>query len=121
MPVIHKLQTFASRNAAAVGPALVLCLVLLALLPSAAQAAAIEVPFVTDFGCSVVQWLKGPLAILIFVTVVVGTLVLGMITRMQWDRVISICVIFGIIIGLGAILSGSNYIQNVAGMSACLQ
>ncbi|MDB5860187.1 MAG: hypothetical protein JWQ76_3876 [Ramlibacter sp.] len=85
------------------------------------QAAAIDVPFVTDFGCSVVQWLRGPLAILIFVTVVVGTLVLGMITRMQWDRIITICVIFGILVGLGSILSSSSYIQNIGGMSACLQ
>jgi type IV secretory pathway VirB2 component (pilin) len=99
-------------------------LALLALLPGVAFAqsgSGIQVPFVQEFGCSIVQWLKGPLAILIFVMVVVVTLVMGMITKMDWGRIITICIIFGILIGLGSILSSSNYIQNIAGMSACLQ
>lgn len=99
-------------------------LALLALLPGVALAqtgGGIQVPFVQEFGCSIVQWLKGPLAILIFVMVVVVTLVMGMITKMDWGRIITICIIFGILIGLGSILSSSNYIQNIAGMSACLQ
>lgn len=93
----------------------------LALMPSPAHAAGIQVPFITEFGCSVVQWLKGPLAILIFIIVCVATLVIGMITKMDWARIITVCVIFGVLIGLGSILSSSNYIQNVSGMSACLQ
>lgn len=99
-------------------------LAFLTLLPGVALAqsgSGFQVPFVQDFGCSVVQWLKGPLAILIFVIVVVVTLVMGMIAKMDWGRIISICIIFGILIGLGSILSSSNYIQNIAGMSACLQ
>ncbi len=98
-------------------------LVLLSLSPGAAyaQSQGIQVPFVQDFGCSIVQWLKGPLAILIFVMVCVVTLVFGMITKMDWGRIITVCIIFGILIGLGSILSSSNYIQNISGMSACLQ
>ena len=68
-----------------------------------------------------VQWLKGPLAILIFILVCVATFVIGMITKMDWARIITVCVIFGVLISLGAILGNSSYIQNVAGMSACLQ
>lgn len=101
--------------------ALLLLFLLFALAPAQAHAASIEVPFIQDFGCSVVQWLKGPLAILIFILVCVATLVIGMITKMDWARIITVCVIFGVLIGLGSILSSSNYIQNVAGMSACLQ
>jgi type IV secretory pathway VirB2 component (pilin) len=91
------------------------------LLPLEAHAAAIEVPFIRDFGCSVVQWLKGPLAVLIFVIVCVVTFVMGMITKMDWGRIITVCILFGVLIGLGSIFSNSSYIQNVAGMSACLQ
>ena len=91
------------------------------LLPGSAHAAGIQVPFIQEFGCSVVQWLKGPLAILIFVMVCVVTFVFGMITKMDWGRIITVCILFGVLIGMGSILSGSNYIQNIAGMSACLQ
>lgn len=100
---------------------LALLLLMFMLTPASAHAASIDVPFLTDFGCSVVQWLKGPLAILIFIMVCVATLVVGMITKMDWARIITVCVIFGVVIGLGAILSSSSYIQNIGGMSACLQ
>lgn len=97
-------------------------LVLLALpLDAMAQGATIQVPFIQDFGCSVVRWLKGPLAVLIFVLVCVGTLVIGMITKMDWAAIITACVVFGVIIGLGAILTSSSYINNIPGMAACLQ
>lgn len=105
-------------------PALAGFLLLFAFLvfaPSPAHAQSIQVPFIQEFGCSVVQWLKGPLAILIFILVCVATLVIGMITKMDWARIITVCVIFGILISIGAILGNSSYIQNVAGMSACLQ
>ncbi len=95
--------------------------VLAALLPTHAHAASIDVPFIRDFGCSIVQWLKGPLAVMIFVLVCVVTLVMGMITKMDWGRIITVCILFGILIGLGAIFASSSYIQNVAGMSSCLQ
>ena len=98
-----------------------LLLAFLVLAPSSAHAQSIQVPFIQEFGCSVVQWLKGPLAILIFILVCVATLVIGMITKMDWARIITVCVIFGILISIGAILGNSSYIQNVAGMSACLQ
>ena len=100
---------------------LALLLVASALLPGSALAADISVPFIQDFGCSVVKWLKGPLAILIFVIVCVVTFVFGMITKMDWGRIITVCILFGVLIGMGSILSSSSYIQNVAGMSACLQ
>lgn len=118
MPMPPCLRLLATGRARAeIAPALLL----LALLCGSAHAQGITVPFIQDFGCSVVQWLKGPLAILIFVLVSVATLVIGMITKMDWARIITVCVIFGILISLGAILGNSSYVQNVAGMSACLQ
>jgi len=93
------------------------------LLPAAAHAsgAGFDVPFISDFGCKVVQWMKGPLAVLIFIMVIIATLVIGMITKMDWGRVITVSVIFGLIVAAGGILANSQYIQNVAGLSACLQ
>lgn len=99
---------------------LMLLIALSLLAPTPAHAQSIQVPFIQEFGCSVVQWLKGPLAILIFILVCVATLVIGMITKMDWARIITVCVIFGIVISVGAILGNSSYIQNVAGLSACL-
>ncbi|HEX2544484.1 MAG TPA: hypothetical protein VHL79_06380 [Ramlibacter sp.] len=102
-------------------PPVLVALACMICLPAAAEGQQITVPFIQEFGCSVVQWLKGPLAILIFILVCVATLVIGMITKMDWARIISVCVIFGILISLGAILGNSSYIQSAAGMSACIQ
>ncbi len=79
-----------------------------------------SVPFINEFGCNIVAWMKGPLAILIFIIVCVATLVIGMIAKMDWARIIQVCVLFGIVIAIGSILSNSSYIQAVTGLSACL-
>lgn len=112
---------FAARDTLRMSLAAALVTLLLALMPAPAMAQAIQVPFIQEFGCSVVQWLKGPMAILIFIIVCVVTLVFGMITKMDWGRIITVCIIFGVILGLGSILASNGYINNVAGMSACLQ
>lgn len=93
---------------------------LLAVMPMEAMAQTFDIPFITQFGCSVVKWMKGPLAILIFVVVVVATLVIGMISKMDWSRIISVCVVFGIIIGLGGVLANSSYFQAMPSMQSCL-
>jgi len=96
-------------------------LVALALMPAVAHGQQIQVPFIQEFGCSVVQWLKGPLAILIFILVSVATLVIGMITKMDWARIITVCVLFGLVVSSGAVLASSNFVQSVPGINACLQ
>ena len=93
---------------------------LLTVMPLEAMAQSFDIPFITTFGCGVVKWLKGPLAILIFVLVVIATLVIGMISKMDWSRIISVCVVFGIIIGLGGILANSSYFQAMPAMQSCL-
>lgn len=98
-----------------------IAMLLLAMFTPSAAFAQIQVPFIQDFGCSVVQWLKGPLAIVIFVMVCVVTLVFGMISKMDWGKIITTCILFGVVLGLGSILSRNGYINSVAGMSACLQ
>jgi type IV secretory pathway VirB2 component (pilin) len=100
---------------------MVALLAIVALMPTSAHAQQIQVPFIQEFGCSVVQWLKGPLAILIFILVCVATLVIGMITKMDWARIITVCVLFGLVVSSGAVLASSSFVQNVPGISACLQ
>lgn len=96
-------------------------MLMLALFTPTAAFAQIQVPFIQDFGCSVVQWLKGPLAIVVFVIVCVVTLVFGMISKMDWGKIITVCILFGVLLGMGSILSNSGYINKIAGMGACLQ
>lgn len=109
-------------NNARMGMALIFCIALaMLLMPASARAQSFDVPFITEFGCQVVAWLKGPLAVLIFIIVVIITLVVGMIMKMDWGRVVSVTIIFGIITAIGGILANSQYIQKVAGLSACLQ
>ena len=57
---------------------------------------------------------------LLFVVVVIATLVIGMISKMDWSRIISVCVVFGIIIGLGGVLANSSYFQAMPAMQSCL-
>jgi type IV secretory pathway VirB2 component (pilin) len=100
--------------------AMVAALLMALPIDAMAQAQGFDIPFITQFGCSVVKWMKGPLAILIFVVVVVATLVIGMIAKMDWSRIISVCVVFGIILGLGGILAGSSMVQQMPQMQSCL-
>lgn len=81
----------------------------------------ISIPFITEFGCKVVQFLRGPLAILILILVCVATLVIGMISKMDWSRLLFTCVIFGVIATFGPIMASSSYVTSAAGLSACLQ
>jgi len=93
---------------------------LLSVLPMDAMAVTFDVPFITDFGCGVVKWMKGPLAILIFVVIVIATLVIGMINKMDWSRIIQVCMVFGVIIGLGSMLANSSYLSASSAMQSCL-
>lgn len=111
---------FTSRLAVAAAMVLVAMFGLVPEAHAQAGAGGFSVPFINEFGCNIVAWMKGPLAILIFIIVCVATLVIGMIAKMDWARIIQVCVLFGIVIAIGSILSNSSYIQAVSGLSACL-
>ena len=87
----------------------------LLVMPSEA-AAAVSLPFIDGIGCTVVQYLKGPMAIVIFMIVLVSTLVVGMISKMDWGKIIGVVVIFGLLQGLGIILITSGMI----GLPSCM-
>ncbi len=110
-----------SRTASPLALLVALLVAAAAAAPSEAAAQAINIPFISSFGCSIVQWMRGPLAILVFILVVIVTLVVGMISRMDWGRIIAVVVIFGVLVSLPSILTSSSYITNLSGMDACLQ
>lgn len=80
-------------------------------MPIDAMAQAFDVPFISGMGCSVANWMKGPLAIMIFVIVCIATLVVGLITKMDWGRMITVAVVFGIIQGFVSLLLSSGRVQ----------
>ena len=92
MHTIIRSSSEAHRNVSlkAASASILLLLAFLVLAPASAHAQTLQVPFIQEFGCSVVQWLKGPLAILIFILVCVAALVIGMITKMDWARIITV-------------------------------
>jgi len=119
---MNRFFIFASGEGKAKFLALVFLLIGLAVLAGPAHAAAsFDVPFINEIGCKVVQWMKGPLAIIVFIIVVVATLLLGMIAKMDWGKLIAVTVMFGILTGIGGILANSSSFQAAAGLSACLQ
>lgn len=71
----------------------------------------------SGIGCTIVTWMKGPLAILIFVLVAVVTIIVGMFAKMDWTKILSIVVLFGILQGLATILG--PFLSSVSGTS-CL-
>ena len=118
---MNRFSIFAPGDSKAMFLALMFLLVGLAMLAGPAHAQSFDVPFINEIGCKVVQWMKGPLAIVVFILVVVATLLLGMIAKMDWGRLIAVTVIFGILTGIGGILANSSSFQAAAGLSACLQ
>jgi len=59
-----------------------------------------DLPVVTQIGCALVEWMSGPLAIVVFLLVVIATLVIGIFAKMDWTRILTVIIIFGIIQGL---------------------
>lgn len=70
-----------------------------------------SLPFITGIGCDVVKWMKGELAIIIFLLVAVATFVIGLFSKMDWTKVLSIVVIYGILQGLASILLTTGTIK----------
>lgn len=80
-------------------------------MPIEAMAQTFDIPFVSGMGCAVANYLKGPFAIIVFVLVCIVILIVGMIAKMDWGRMLSIAVIYGIIQGLVGVFLSSGRIQ----------
>ncbi|WP_291518845.1 hypothetical protein [Acidovorax sp.] len=62
----------------------------------------LDLPILGEFGCSLLDFFTGSLAIWAFVLIAAGTLLIGMIARIDFAKLLSVVVIFAVIQGLGA-------------------
>lgn len=72
------------------------------------------------FGCSIYNFLTGPLAIWAFILVVVGTLLVGMIAKIDFSKIIVVVVLFALIQGIGTWAMGVDSIASKLGTTNCL-
>lgn len=86
-------------------------LTLAVMVPAVSFAAGFTLPFVTGIGCDILNWMKGELAIIVFLVVTVTTIVIGMFARMDWAKILSIVVLYGVIQGLVGLLASTGYMQ----------
>jgi type IV secretory pathway VirB2 component (pilin) len=75
-----------------------------------ASHAAFSLPVVTGLGCDILAWMKGELAIIVFLAVTVVTIVVGMFARMDWTKILGVVILYGILQGLATILLSSGAI-----------
>lgn len=98
--------------------ALIKALIIVAMfmaLPGSAFAQSFDLPIITNIGCKIIAWMQGPLAIVIFLLVAVVTIVIGMFAKMDWSKIMSIVVLYGILQGLGTVLITSGFVNMPAG------
>lgn len=91
-------------------------------LMSAARAAEGEInsELLGTFGCSIYNFLTGPLAVWAFILVVVGTLLVGLVAKIDFSKIIVVIVIFALIQGIGTWVMGVDSIASKLGTTNCL-
>lgn len=72
--------------------------------PAMAQAS-FTLPGFSELACTVINWLKGELAVIVFFVVVVVTLLVGFFAKMDWVKVLSVIVLFGLLQGSVSLFS----------------
>lgn len=65
----------------------------------AMAAGSFTLPGFSELACTVIDWLRGELAILIFFVVVVVSLIVGFFAKMDWVKILSVIVLFGLLQG----------------------
>ena len=83
---------------------------------AAARADEFDLPLVSKIGCALVEWMTGPLAVVVFLIVVISTLVIGIFAKMDWTRILTVIIIYGIIQGL---VAGTFKLDAVKKPEAC--
>ncbi len=90
----------------------------LAAAPTLANAQTFDLPLINTVGCAIIKWMSGPLAIIIFLLVVIATFVVGIFAKMDWSKILSVVIIYGILQGVVSGALSLGYINPPAG---CLQ
>jgi type IV secretory pathway VirB2 component (pilin) len=94
-------------------------LVMMAVPGEAMAQSTLNLPIVSSLGCTVATWMKGPLAVVIFVVVVICIFIVGMIAKMDWSKLIFICVIYGLIQGFVSFMISGGYL-NISSLGCSL-
>ena len=91
-------------------------------LMQAARAAEGEInsELLGTFGCSIYTFLTGPLAVWAFILVVVGTLLIGLVAKIDFSKIIVVIVIFALIQGIGTWVMGVDSVASKLGTTSCL-
>ena len=91
-------------------------------LMQAARAAegTIDSELLGTFGCSIYNFLTGPLAVWAFILVVVGTLLIGLVAKIDFSKIIVVIVIFALIQGIGTWVMGVESVASKLGTASCL-
>ena len=87
----------------------------------AAAAAQIDSAMLGSFGCAIYNFLTGPLAIWAFILVVVGTLLIGLIAKVDFAKIIVVVVVFALIQAIGTYMMSINSISTKLGTASCLK
>ena len=67
----------------------------------------IKLDFIDKIGCGIVLFMQSTLAPIVLALVVVVTIVVGMFAKMDWSKIVSVLILFGILMGLGKILASA--------------
>ena len=62
----------------------------------------LEVGILSEFGCSLLDFFTGSLAVWAFILVAAGILVIGLLAKVDFSRLIAVVVVFGVLQGLGS-------------------
>lgn len=92
---LKKLQSFAARS----DTKAVLAAGALMLAAGPAMAQSFSLPGFSELACTVIGWLKGELAVMIFFVVVVVTLLVGFFAKMDWVKILGVIVLYGLLQG----------------------
>ena len=92
----------------------------LVIAPSPALAQPLDLPFITTIGCAVIKLLQGPMAVAIWLLVTLGVLIVGLIAKLELEKIVATSVIFAIIIGLKQFLQSFN-IVDFGSLMGCLK
>lgn len=65
----------------------------------------IKLDFIDKIGCGIVLFMQSTLAPIVLALVIVSAIVIGMISKVDWSKIITVLILFGILMGIGKILS----------------
>lgn len=85
-----------------------------------ATASALDTAMLGNFGCAIYNFLTGPLAIWAFILVLVGTLLIGLIAKIDFSKIIVVVVVFALIQAIGGYIMGMDSVSTKIGTASCL-